>query len=186
MKLYDGQEHEFLILSYPDIGLIMNRNQFFAGIFLTDAGKIETRFRYFRLSIKYNEEKLPLFDLDTFCADHFACRRQDDLSIVLISDASLFSVEHRILYEDLILRENPDLSHRYIAVKADSKCRIESIPLSEVKQIPSGLRAKYKEKGILGCRFPAQESIHYFLDIELAIFYSFGRTEGYHENSYCG
>ncbi|MCP4346630.1 MAG: hypothetical protein GY795_14030 [Desulfobacterales bacterium] len=169
-------KHEFLILNYPDMDFIINRNQFFTSIFLENTTRFESGFKHLSLLVKYHEQTLPVFDADALLTDIYKCRIDRTLKLALISDLATFSEMNRSLYKKHILKQHPDLSDKYIALKVNSHARIKTLLLSEIKLIPHGIRAKHNKEGILGCRFSEEGNIQYFLDIETIFFNCISKT----------
>ncbi|MDM8523238.1 hypothetical protein QUF80_07695 [Desulfococcaceae bacterium HSG8] len=165
-----SDNHEFLILNCTEMDFIINRNQFFASIVLEETVKYKSQARHFSSLMKYHEQTLPVFDFNAFLKDTFGSGIESIFNIALISDITLFSEGNQSAYRNLILKENTELSSEYLALKVNVQAEIKRVPLSEIRLIPSGLRAKLNKEGILGCRFPLKNNIQYFVDIETIIF----------------
>jgi len=168
----DDNLHEFLILNWLDIDIIINRNQFFASVFLEEVDKYSSHAEYFSSLMKYHGDTLPVFDFNAFLKDTFRSGINSMFNIALICNVSLFSEENQTVYRNDILKENTDFSKDYLALKVTVQAGIKRVPLSEIRLIPLGLREKLHNEGFLGCRFTIENNIQYFVDIESIIFKS--------------
>ena len=164
----NNNQHEFLILNCVDMDFIINRNQFFASIFLEESAINKSYARYFSSQMIYHGQTLAVFDFNKFLKDTFGSGIISMYNIALICDISLFSESNQSVYRKHILKKNTDLSSEYLALKLNVQARIKHIPLSEIRLIPSGIKEKLKKEGILGCRF--KHNIQFFVDIETIIF----------------
>jgi len=165
----DKYLHEFLILKWIEMDFIINRNQFFDSIFLEEDLEYKSHARYFNSLTKYNGLILPVFDFNTFLKDTFGSGVNNTFNIGLICSISLFSKINQSLYRNYILKEKIDITQKYLALKINVKAGIKRIPLSEIRLIPTGLREKMNQEGVLGCRFTIKKNIQYFVDIETII-----------------
>ncbi len=172
LKPPDAHTHEFLILDYPDIDFIVNRDQIFASLFLEETSAFESRFRYLSAQMEYSDHTLPVFDLDLFLKDIFDCRIEGFVKFALISEFAAFSEKLRGTYQQNMLQDYSELSSEYIAFKVSSHAKIRPVPLPEISLLPSGIRWKQNKEGILGCRFPKDAHMQFFLDIETIVFNS--------------
>ena len=166
----ETHEHAFLILDYPDMDFIVNRDQIFASLFLEETAFFESGLLYFPASMEYYEHRLPVFELDLFLKHTFTCKIESLVKFALICELSCFSPENQAVYQAQMLHAHPDFSSDYIAFKVSSHAKIRPVPLAEISLLPEGIRLKQNKEGILGCRFPAQANMQYFLDIETILF----------------
>ncbi|ETR71383.1 MAG: hypothetical protein OMM_02524 [Candidatus Magnetoglobus multicellularis str. Araruama] len=161
--------HEFLVLSYPELGFIINRDQIFASVFLEESQEMESDTRYLTAQMQFNEHTLPVFDLEHYIKDVFDCQNESLLNVALIVDRTIFNADNQETYADTIIKQYSYFSEQYLALKVNVNAVIKGIALSEVRLIPIGIREVLQGQGILGCRFPESCLIHYWLDFETII-----------------
>lgn len=170
LKAPDHHTYEFLILDYSETGFIINRNQFSASILIEEEVQFASQINYLSSLIEYDGQTLPVFDFNAFINHTFNCNAESFFNIAIICNINLFSEENRSVYEEIVLRQNAEFSPAYIAFKVSAYAAIKHLPLSEIRFIPPVLKARLNTEGVLGCRFPSENMIQYFVDIETMIF----------------
>lgn len=175
----DSAFHDFLAVEHRDIGFLINRDQFFASVYLEEIDPLpepETVPAYCAGTMIFRQETLLLFTLDKKLGDLFDNQVEDGLSIALIADVGAFSEEHRQNFLDMVEEAAPEASKEMIAFRIGSQAEIKSIPLHHIRMIPETLRAFLRDRGILGCRFSGNRDIYFLVDIETITFGGITKT----------
>jgi len=164
-----SNRHEFLVLSYPDMSFIINRDQLFASIFLEESQALDCDIQYLYAQMAYLNQNLPIFDLEAFIKNVFNRQNKSTLNVALVAELESFSPENQKSYRKHVLNKFKNFSEKYVALKVNVNAVIKSIGLSEVRLIPKSLLDIQEKYGILGCRFTKDNYIQYWLDFETII-----------------
>lgn len=165
--------HDFLAVEHNDIGFLINRDQFFASMYLEKMDAFpgaEGPPDYCIGTMVFRQETLLVYNLDTRLGDLFSTGEQEGLKIALISDINVFSAKNRQKFLKTVGKAAPDASREMIAFRIGSLAEIKSIPLPQVRLVPGRLRAFLGDRGILGCRFSGAKDIYFMVDIETITF----------------
>ena len=166
-------KHDFLSVEHRQVGFLINRDQFFASVYLEDyesySGK-ELCPEFCAGTMNFRNEKILVYELDKKLGSLFRDEPREGLKIALISELSQFSEKTVERIKTLIGHTDPDASSDYIAFRIGSQAEIKTIPLNEIKLVPNRLRSRLNEHGILGCRFSGELEIYFFIDIDTVSF----------------
>ncbi|MBN2628177.1 MAG: hypothetical protein JXA95_16050 [Spirochaetales bacterium] len=158
---------DFLLISYRDMGFLINRSQFSASTTLDEVTPIKNAPPYLTGVFPYNKEKILLFDYDAYLQDTFHCRRLADSRLCILMGREDFSPERRPLIEKLL--KHPSLSRDYLGLIISAQAEIIDIPLDELFLAPRNLRSYLGRRGVYGCRFPREDMIQHFIDFEITL-----------------
>lgn len=162
-------KHDFLSVEHEHAGFLINRDQFFASVYLdqcTPYSGGEICPEYFAGTMVFRNEKIIVYEMDKKLGDLFQVPPQPGLKIALISEVSNFNKNTVKRFNELIKSTEPDASTDYIAFRIGSQAEIKKINFDEIKMIPQLLRPRLTKRGILGCRFTNKKGIYFFVDIE--------------------
>jgi hypothetical protein len=165
--------HEFLFVRHRRIGFLINRDHFFASVYLQQIGPLPESIgasAFWAGTMDFRQETLLVYRLDKRLGDLFGDVPQDGLKIALIVDTQVFSPENRRTFQTATESVVPAVSRNMIAFRIGSQAEIRHLSLRDIRLIPMSLRAVLNRRGILGCRFPDNDSVFFFVDIETIFF----------------
>ncbi len=172
------ESQDFLLVEQGAAGFLINREQFYASLYLQDlkplTGTDDDSRRYCAGTIDFRDEQILVYDLDRRLGELFQLEADPGLSIALVADVSAFSEKARQQFREMAEIKAPEVSRNTVAYRIGSRAEIKNLPLSQVKLIPAGLKELLRSKGVYGCRFGQEIQIYYFVDIEKL---SFGLLE---------
>lgn len=160
--------HEFLLLRYGDTGFFVNRAQFSASTSREELRTISSPLDYFSAFFIYSGENVLLFDFDKYLRNMFKCKQESEATMSLLMSLDDFSPANRSVIRSALAR-NPKLSQQYLGINITSQAQITEISIDQIYTIQGVLRDVLMRHGILGCRFPVEGEIEYFLDMETAV-----------------
>ena len=157
-------KHDFLELSYENIGFLVNRDQFFSSIYLDEDSQFT----------EYNGEKLFTFNLDGCLKEDFNFNSSEKLRLALICDISSYQEINKQRFSIILndFADKTEISNKYISLKIGSQAEINAIPLTEIKMIPAALKEFQVRRGVLGVRFTGSGFAQFLIDIEQLVFNS--------------
>jgi hypothetical protein len=165
--------HDFLCIRHPRIGFLINRDQFFASVYLQQIDPLSAQVgqsAYWGGTMDFRQESLLVYRLDERLGDLFGDEPHDGLKIALIADTRVFHPENRQAFEAVAEAVVPMVSRDMVAFRIGSQAEIRHIPLPEIRRIPPSLRDALFRQGILGCSFPDRNEAFFFIDIETILF----------------
>ncbi len=170
---------DFLLVKHGAAGFLINREQFHASLYLQDLKPLEPAVdqeahQYCFGTIDFRDEQVLVYDLNRRLGELFHLEEDEGLSIALVADVSSFSDRARQRFQEMVTIKAPEANLTTVAYRIGSQAEIKSLPLSQVKLVPKGLKELLRRKGVYGCRFTEDSEIYYFVDIEIL---SFGLLE---------
>jgi hypothetical protein len=158
---------DFLLISYREMGFLINRSQFSASTTLEGVTPVKKAPPYLTGTFSYNKGKILLFDYDAYLQDTFRCHRIGDSRLCILMGMDDFSPVRRPLIGKLL--KHPSLSREYLGLVISSQAEIIEIALDELFLSPLNMRPYLNRRGIYGCRFPEADKIQHFIDFEITI-----------------
>lgn len=163
--------HDFLQLHYKSMDFLVDRNQFSGSTTLDGMYSMKSTQPYLENWSWYNNEKVLLFDMNGCLKNLFRCSQTGDSQLALIMEPGDFSptARHYLLR---LLDRTKGLSSRYMGMIVSSQAEIRTMELGEFNLLPSGVASLLSKRGLYGCRFPREERIQFFVDLQKFFFYS--------------
>ena len=161
-------KQDFLLLNYSDMDFIVNRNQFSGSTSLDRVTQIESPFEFFNSTFRFNDQQILLFDCDAFLQREYACRSRGSSRLCLLMGMENFTDNGRPRIEAHIA-SNEDLSREFLGLIITSHSEIAELEIEGLWLSPSGIRKHLEGFGLNGCRFPGDDRIQYFIDLETII-----------------
>lgn len=176
----DGR-HDFLQLHYETLDFLVDRNQFSGSTTLDGIYDLKKGQPYLENWSWYNGEKVLLFDMNSCLKNLFRCGQSGQTQLALIMEPEDFSESARKFLLMLLGRTN-GLSSRYMGMIVSSQAEIRTMDLGEFNLLPPGVAHLFTKRGLYGCRFPREERIQFFVDLQKFFFYSLEKgARGKHE-----
>ncbi len=172
-KFFSLNAHDFLSVEHENVGFLINRDQFFASVYLDNIVPYQGNEicpEYCAGTMMFRHEKLVVYELDTLLGELFQAEPQEGLKIALVSDVSMFNKITGNKIRTVIANTDPEASTDYLAFRIGSQSEIIKVDFSEIKLLPGRLRKRLNDKGILGCRFRGNLGAYFFIDIDTVIF----------------
>ena len=170
-------EQDFLLLSYSRMGFFINRSQFSGSTSLENVKKIKSPLPYFDSIFSYNGEKVLLFDCDAFLRAGYRCENEGSSRLCLLMKLSDFGPTDRPAIA-FLLGKNPALSQEFLGLIITSRAEIKKIRIDEIHLSPPGVRETLKNQGLYGCRFPGDNRIQFYIDLETTVLNILKRKAG--------
>jgi hypothetical protein len=163
-----GTGQDFLLLNYDDMDFIVNRSQFSGSTSLNDVKKVKSPLPYIKSIFPYNSSKILLFDCDSFLRETYNSEKHSSSHLCLLMGMENFSLKVRSLVKR-VLKGNESLSQEYLGLIITSQSEIKRLKINEIHLSPRGVRSVLNSNGLYGCRFPREDRIQYFIDLEIII-----------------
>lgn len=131
--------HDFLAVQQEPVGFLMNRNAFFASVYLAEEEPLikgSGGFDHCRGTIRFRRERLLIYRLDERLAELFSIGTSQGSRIALIADTRQFSTENRDAFQRLVRKIDTDICEDMMAFRIGSQAEIQSIPLHWIRLIP--------------------------------------------------
>jgi len=176
----DATCHDFLAVDHEELGFLINRDQFFASVYLETVDPFpesQAPPEFYAGTMVFRQDTLLVYTLDDKLGNLFGTCPQKGLKIALITDTTTFSEEHRRRFLDMVEKAAPDASREMIAFRIGSQAEIKGVPLHHIRLIPGALRMFLRKKGVLGCRFSETGNMSFLVDIETITYESIGNDE---------
>ena len=158
-------QQDFLMLNFPEMDFFVNRAQFSGSTSIEKMGKIKSSILYFNDVFTYNEQLILLFDCDSFLQKTFQCEQSTSSRLCLLMKPEDFTLKSRPLIERL-LNSNNRFSKEFLGLIIPARAEIKKISINEIYLPPAGLKKTLDNYGIYGCRFPQENRIQYYIDLE--------------------
>ncbi|MBN2656044.1 MAG: hypothetical protein JXR86_03220 [Spirochaetales bacterium] len=163
--------HDFLQLHYDSLDFLVDRNQFSGSTTLDGIYALKSSRPYLEHWSWYNNEKVLLFDMNSCLKNLFHCGQRGNTQLALIMEPEDFSDAARNFLLRLLGRTG-SLSSRYMGMIVSSQAEIRTMDLGEFNLLPPGVAQLFTKRGLYGCRFPREERIQFFVDLQKIFFYS--------------
>ena len=161
-------QQDFLLLNYEKMDFFINRAQFSGSTSIDNIIQVKSSLSYFHNVFTYNDNKVLLFDCNTFLKDTFQCEQSTPSRLCLLMRPEDFSSKGRPAIETL-LNKNSSLSKEFLGLIIPAQAKIRKIGINEIYLSPGSLKKTLSFYGIYGCRFPQENRIQYFIDLETNI-----------------
>ncbi len=168
---------DFIGFSLGAVHFVMRRAPFFAAIHRGDAeglvnppGIVPAANDTAVLStfidgfLCFNNREIPLFRFDDLLSRIFHITEPGHLRSTLVARLDSFSPSSAEAFRSLIRTCLPGADEEYLAFGISGDGSLRSIPWRELRPVPHGIRQFLWNKGIIACRFGAQDQIEYLLD----------------------
>ncbi len=164
--LSKGQD--FLLLNYANMGFFVNRNQFSGSTSINKIRKIESHIVFINKIFNFNDQTILLFDCDDFLQQVYNCNNENKSQLCLLMRMENFSSQIRPLITR-VLTQSPKLSKEYFGLLITGQSEIKKMDIEDIYLSPRGVRKHFNKYGLYGCCFPEDDSIQYFIDLEIII-----------------
>lgn len=171
MPRSDENSHDFLLLHYDRLDFLVDRYQFSGSSSLDRLNPLKNSRPYLDQWGFYNGEKLLMFDMNRYLMDLFRCGQAGNMKLCLILEPDDFLEPGRTMLRRL-LEKSGKLSMKYLGMIVSSQAEIKTMNLREFNLVPPGVGELLKKRGLYGCRFPVEERIQFFVDLQKFFFYS--------------
>ncbi len=170
MAEYEIQSHgqDFLLLNYANMDFIVNRNQFSGSTSIDEFRKIDSPMHYIDSIFTFNNQKVLLFDCDSFLREVYNCDNENSSQLCLLMRLENFSEKIKPVVEKLLVKSKV-VSNEYFGLIITSHSEIKKLKIDDIYLSPQGIRRHLKKNGLHGCRFPGEDRIQYFIDLEIII-----------------
>ncbi len=163
--------HDFLMIETVQPSIIINREQVATGLSLPDLFPMASSSPYLTSWGKAGGERIPLFDLDRSLEEVFTAQGpKSGLRVGLITEVAHFHPRNRNRWEKILSNCPERLSGDRVGFLVDSRIDIVEIPIREVRPLPVNLKPRYREEGIIGCRFYPSDRLALWIDLERLLF----------------
>ncbi|MDF2577975.1 MAG: hypothetical protein K0S74_1459 [Chlamydiales bacterium] len=176
-KSKDSDLFNGLLLSYPEIDFLVNRDYIFASITLEKSIPINMSHKHINSAIKYKDSLVAMIDFAPYLQELFHFIDESKSNVVLIIAIDSFNYRNQQAIRKLLMQQGQqDLSDSYIALKAGHSAQIHKTPFNQLSLTPNCLRKSHWHAGLLGVRFldikgQKQQKIQYLVDIERIVFH---------------
>ena len=170
MVVYEaaGQGQDFLLLNYTNMDFFVNRNQFSGSTSLEKIKKIDSPISFIDSIFTFNNQNILLFDCDTFLRTTYNCDKGNRSRLCLLMRMENFSERVSPLIR-LLLGKSKKLSQKYFGLIITSHSEIKKLDIEDIYLSPEGIRKHLNNHGLYGCRFPKEDRMQYFIDLEIII-----------------
>lgn len=173
----------FLIIHYEEMDFILNRTQITGSVSNIESRKISCQVPHVKEVIMYGNRKLLSVDLDSYLRYIFGIKEEPQVKLSVIVDVENFSKFNRETILKIIDQDNIACDSRYISFSLTSRSEIRKLDITTLRLFPDTYRERYIHSGLIGCRFPEDNRVQYFADIENLFFNSLLNGEGSIEKS---
>ena len=156
---------DFLNIHYNNIDFYINREQFCGSSTFAIIGSAQIDFKYFSDITIYGEEKLLLFDLNSYLIKKFNAKLNGTAKLTIIVDTNNFSQNNKKTVEKNLLFDGREYSTRYIGCLIPSSSEITKSPLQQFHIFSDIFLQTLLRYGIIACFF-AGKKIMYLIDLE--------------------
>lgn len=163
------EQHDFLSVEHETVGFLINRDQFFASVYLESVDPLppgQPVPAFCSGTMLFRQETLLVYELDRELEGLFKAGEREGLKIALIADIRGFRETARRRLEGLIEEAAPAASRSTVAFRIGSQAEIRKVPLSHIRLVPRILRPYLRGYGLYGCRFEGDLDIYFYIDIE--------------------
>jgi hypothetical protein len=171
LEHFEVYSHNFLLIRYDNMDFLIDRNQFSGSTSLDELFPVRSGFPYLNYWGWYNRERLLMFDMNRYLTDLFQCRQLGGACLCLIMRIQDFQQQGQDFLKSL-LKQSEKLSQNYFGLIISSQAEIQSLSLTEFFLSPQGIRSLLEKRGVYGCRFPEEEHIQFFIDLQKYLFYA--------------
>ncbi len=163
-----GRRQDFLLLNYTNMDFVVNRSQFSGSTSIDELRKINSSISFINSIFTFNDQKILLFDCDDFLRQTYSCDNGNRSRLCLLMRMENFSKKIRPLIAK-ILAKSSKLSKEYFGLIITSHSEIRKLEIEEIYLSPKGIRRHLNRNGLYGCRFPVENRIQYYIDLEIII-----------------
>ena len=163
MKLSEHRTQSFLVVRYDRTGFLIDRDRCVGSSFLGKTPPLDQEAGYLAGRINHGGRSILVFDLDRRLREIF------DLTGGVPGTAAVLMTPGETVRRQLRAatdRLAPDCADDCLALKLPGRTRVARLPLTELRLMPSSLRAKLARAGLLGCRFLPGDRIQYLIDVD--------------------